>query len=104
MIDPADSCGQLTWKIRAHMDRHGILSVSDLHRRLKQHDPGAVNLAQFSRFVESVPARISARTLLGLSYVFGCEIGDMIEAVPNEVSHNRQLPQIQSRIRRQLEE
>jgi hypothetical protein len=54
---------QLAWRIRAQMARREIATVAELHRLLKGVDPGGINYAQLCRFIETVPARISARTL-----------------------------------------
>lgn len=72
----------LAWRIRAQMARCEIDSVAELHRRLKAFDPGGINYAQFCRFIDGVPARISARTLLALTIILRCGVGELLVVEP----------------------
>ncbi|MDK9702497.1 MAG: hypothetical protein OEL20_05105 [Sulfuritalea sp.] len=64
--------------MREYMNKAGISSVRELHRRVKAIDPGAVNHARFSRIIDVLPSLINPRTLVGLSLALDCKICDLL--------------------------
>jgi DNA-binding Xre family transcriptional regulator len=68
----------LVWRIRDQMQRSGVPTVLELHRRLKELDPGCVTYTQLAAFVSSIPERITARTLHGICVVLSCRVDDLL--------------------------
>ena len=73
----------VTWRLRQCMQAATIESVSELHRRMKQVDPAAINYAQLARIIDEPPARLNLQTLTVLTIVLSCKVSDILDVRPS---------------------
>lgn len=73
----------VTWRLRECMERAGIESVTELHRRVLSIAPDAVKYAQLARMVDTPPARLNLSTLTLLTIVLACRSSDILD-VPHQ--------------------
>lgn len=76
----------VTWRLRECMQRAKIDSASELHRRMKQVDPKAINYAQLARMIDTPPARLNLQTLTVLTVVLSCKVSDIMDVSPPDDS------------------
>lgn len=79
----------VTWRLRECMKAAGIDSATELHRRITAIDKNAIKYAQLARIVDKPPARLNLQTLVVLTIVLGCRVGDILD-VPPASSQNEQ--------------
>jgi hypothetical protein len=74
----------LDWRVQERMKEVGIRSIAELHAKVKDIDPGAVEYSRFSPVVQKLPARLTVRTLLAIALALNCDVGDLLRVRPTQ--------------------
>lgn len=70
------------WRLRTCMTVAGITTAIELHKKLRAVDNETIRYAQLARIIDHPPARLSLRTLVGLTIVLDCQVGDILDVGP----------------------
>lgn len=71
------------WRLRERMATAGITTAKELHKKLQRIDANTINYAQVARIIDHPPARLNLRTLVGLTIVLDCRVGDVLDVGPD---------------------